>query len=171
MSFSPITNACVEHHLQSALDLHQGSPNELLTILQKMISDKDHELGPNQNGPEELRLSYQPHKTAEVSTDPSRPETPIPQSVSLPVPPHLRIQRTPHQRSKSWAEDLEKSLRDLFSPRESFSLGTLYEHLEVKFQKIYPENNHIRDTFRACLQNLCKQGVVTRVKRGLYRLI
>jgi len=71
----------------------------------------------------------------------------------------------------SWKEDLDKVIKNNWNPAENFTLEEVYK-FEDHFQKLYPDNNHIREKLRQTLQKLRDDNLVESLNdRGEYKII
>jgi MoxR-like ATPase len=71
----------------------------------------------------------------------------------------------------SWKEDLDKVIKNNWNSDETFTLEEIYK-FEDDFQKLYPDNNHVREKLRQTLQKLRDDNLVEFLSdRGEYKII
>ena len=71
----------------------------------------------------------------------------------------------------AWKEEVYKVIKDNWKIRDTFTLDELY-NFEDHFEKLYPENNHIRDKMRQTLQKLRDDNKIEFLSdRGEYKII
>jgi type II restriction enzyme len=68
--------------------------------------------------------------------------------------------------SRDWLPDILSCLRRIDA--ENFELTDLYE-FEAELKSLHPRNFNVRPKIRQQLQILCRQGMIERLKPGLYR--
>ena len=70
-----------------------------------------------------------------------------------------------------WDDDLYEVIRRDFPVGQPFTLADVYAY-EDHFQKLYPDNHHVRDKLRQVLQHLRETGVVEFLdEHGHYRRV